>query len=367
MKPDRSNYEIWFIDWIDGKLSDQQEQELKLFFSENPDLREELESLSLMNLKADESIFAGKGQLLKSVDCYSSEQFEHLCIADLENDLPPDQKAELMEIISRDDQKRKTFDLVSRLKLTPPKLTFTKKSSVKKLTTGQKIIRLSAIGLSVAATVTILMIVWLATPSKIKEADTQIAGNTKQDTIIIRAITSFKKMDPVPSRKATKQTPGNSETRILKAVPVPASLQADLPATAGNPDSIVNFRKAEEINRLTVEASGELVFGDRPSTNRLMVSRSAPLPPFFDDGRSNVERFLAKFFREKIMHDTVSVNKPVETFEIAEAGIAGLNRLFGLQMALHKNTDQNGDVKSYSFSSRLLKLNAPIKKTGKEL
>ena len=39
MKIDRSNYEIWIIDWLDGSLSDSQAEELKLFLNENPDIR----------------------------------------------------------------------------------------------------------------------------------------------------------------------------------------------------------------------------------------------------------------------------------------------------------------------------------------
>ena len=41
MKIDRSNYEIWLIDWLDGNLSDLQAEKLLLFLDENPDLKED--------------------------------------------------------------------------------------------------------------------------------------------------------------------------------------------------------------------------------------------------------------------------------------------------------------------------------------
>jgi hypothetical protein len=136
---------------------------------------------------------------------------------------------------------------------------------------------------------------------------------------------------------------------------------------AENPDSSVLLIRAEPISRLEVTLSAEPIIGNISPSSSLIAFESAPLPPFFDDGRSNVERFFGKFFHEKIMHDPASAYKPVETFDLAEAGLTGLNKLFGWQLALERTTDESGEVKSYYFSSKLLKFNAPVKKAGKEL
>ena len=50
MQIDRSNYEIWFTDWLDGNLNSLQVEQLKLFLDQNPDLREELNDQTTMNL-----------------------------------------------------------------------------------------------------------------------------------------------------------------------------------------------------------------------------------------------------------------------------------------------------------------------------
>ena len=52
MEIDRSNYEIWLIDWIDGNLNSLQIDQLKLFLNENPDLREEFNDFNSMNLSS---------------------------------------------------------------------------------------------------------------------------------------------------------------------------------------------------------------------------------------------------------------------------------------------------------------------------
>ena len=109
MKPDRSNYEIWFTDWLDGNLSEEQVRDLKLFLKENPDLEEELNGLAMVSLIPPDLTFSGKKRLEQSPESLSESQFEQLCIASLENDLTPGQKAELDEIISRNESEKKEF------------------------------------------------------------------------------------------------------------------------------------------------------------------------------------------------------------------------------------------------------------------
>ena len=119
MKPDRSNYEIWFTDLLDGNLSEKQVEELKAFLNENPDLNEELNGLSILTINPPDFTFGRKKDLSRSSESFSEEQFEHLCIANLENDLTPGQKAELNEFIGRDENRRKSFERYQKLHLKP--------------------------------------------------------------------------------------------------------------------------------------------------------------------------------------------------------------------------------------------------------
>ena len=57
------------------------------------------------------------------------------------------------------------------------------------------------------------------------------------------------------------------------------------------------------------------------------------------------------------MNDT-----PLKSYEIAEAGIEGINKLLGWDMALVRTNDDSGELKSLYFSSRLIKFNAPVRK-----
>jgi hypothetical protein len=73
--------------------------------------------------------------------------------------------------------------------------------------------------------------------------------------------------------------------------------------------------------------------------------------------------FIARTFREKILKTNDQEKGKLKAYEIADAGILGLNKLFGWKMSLRKNKNEKGEIKSFYFSSKLLKFNVPVKKT----
>ena len=64
---DRSNYEIWLIDWLDGNLDEARTKQLLAFLDENPDLKEEADSLKLSRIFPDNIKPVKKENLKKSV------------------------------------------------------------------------------------------------------------------------------------------------------------------------------------------------------------------------------------------------------------------------------------------------------------
>jgi hypothetical protein len=361
MKPDRSNYEIWFTDWLDGNLSKEQAEELKVFLEENPDLKEELNGLELVSLNPPDIIFSGKAGLGRSPESLSDIEFEHLCIAGLENDLTPGQKAELIEIIGRNEARRRSFEIVQKLRLKPMAGSFTRKSIVKKLTIGQKILRLSAIGISAAAIVSLVIGIYLFTSEDTIQEPPQIAQNLTPDTLLI------------DSGQIVIKGSGNGrrifKPAIIRSIPEIRTSEVNILIEKRenhiSADSVIEFQRPEALAMIMVPIPENLLTCNMNEANEILTYKPAYIPPLIDN-RSNVQLFLARVFHEKIMKDN-SGTRPVESFEIAQAGIKGLNKLFGWEIALHKTTDVNGDIRSYNFSSKLIKVNAPVKKSVKAL
>jgi hypothetical protein len=346
---DRSNYELWLIDWIDGNLNNQQIEELLAFLNCNPDIQEEFEELTSVILKPLETKFLKKESLKKSFRELSESQFEYLSIAFLENDISPDQRSELEEIIEKDPEKLRIFDLIQKTKLIAPDILYSHKHQLIRQPLRQKVIRWSLIGLSAAATIAIVILSFLAIQHPLTDND----GIGKLSDLDTTFNTSAKPIFSITKTIPVFRRDGKSSVSTIKTI------------ETIKPDSITNelvlISKFDSPGKILPPPLSEQIALALPN---ILISQTSPqiFTPI-EDEISNVGRFIARVFREKILKENTIKTSPLEAFEIAEAGVTGLNKLFGWEMALNKNIDEDGKPGSVYFSSRLLKFNTPAKKT----
>lgn len=366
MTPDRSNYEIWFIEWLDGNLNPGQVEELKAFLTRNPDLQEEFNELSQISLEPSDAIFTRKKDLLKAAGSYTEAQFEKLCIASLENDLTPEQEAELKDIVDHEERKRELFELYQKLKLKPLPVTYKGKSTVKKITAEQRILRWSFAVVGAAAAIALLMVIEPLAPSIVKNEIQPTAQNIIKDTLFIEWRSPVINREPEIPAFNTSAISGK-----INAIPETRVAEPDLELAEifdnNLSDSTMILRKSESLSAVSMTIPEDiLVPTNELSANELVAYNPGFTPPLTDE-KDNQGRGFARFFHERILKDTTAVTRPVESYDLAKAGITGLNKLLGWEMSLQKNTDETGDVKSYYFSSRLLKIKTPVKKSANNL
>lgn len=364
MKPDRSNYEIWLTDWLDGNLSDQQAEELRAFLTENPDLGEELNSLATVSLKPPELVFKGKQRLVKPAASLSETQFEHLCIAKLENDLSPGQAAEVDELAGADESRKKELALIMGLKLTPPAITYKHKGRIRKLTPAERILRVSLISLSAAATIAIAISLMLKFTLNPPAPDSQASAPAAVDTLLIETPLPF-----LYSRAELNTETSSTPIQIEPRQTVPEIITEPVLPDPEPPVMLMaetDFERVSAPEMIALRLTEDIIDTEQSSLNSLIDYKPGYIPPLIEN-RSNVELFMARLFHEKIMNDKNAGTKPVEKFDIARAGILGLNKLFGWELALDRNKDGNGNTRSYYFASRLVKVNAPVRKLPENL
>lgn len=363
MQIDRSNYEIWLIDWIDGNLNDIEVAELKHFLISNPDLKAEFDELDTlkddMQFNSDES-FKHKEMLKKTSADLPVSQFEYLCAAFLENDLSDDQKSEFLQSIGQDDKKRRSFELIQKMKLSPPDVSFERKNRLIRRTLGQKTLQLAIIGLSAAAIVTLLIINRVSFPlsNPVKADVTALEIKINRPLLKPTIEKSSDKLIAIKNSRINKTQVKN--LALLSQIGSPAlndtntskSVQNDALALSSEEPGLI-------LNRIKVS---ERVNLERPVIPVTLIAINSKIQiAEDDDGRSRFGKLLAKAFRQKILKENTTKDSPLKAYEIAEAGVSGLNKLLGWEMALDERKDENGKLKSVYFSSRMLKFNAPIK------
>lgn len=165
MNINRENYETILVDYLDGKLSPEDEAELMLFLHKNPDIAEEFEGLNDVTLNPTPMHFPSKSALKKHH--YQSmgidNEIEYLCIADLEGDLTTDEDVRLRKLSENDESIRHIKTVFSNTKLAVPhEIIYPHKSNIKRLLVIP--IRRSTfrIALGAAASVAIMLGVYAA-------------------------------------------------------------------------------------------------------------------------------------------------------------------------------------------------------------
>ena len=361
MQIDRSNYEIWLIDWIDGNLTDYQIEQLQLFLSETPDLQEEFYEMNIFKLNSSVKSYPYKARLKKHVADLSGSQFEYLCVAYYENDLSDEQQTELKQIIEQYPEKKRSFEQFQKMRLTPVSVKYKRKNLLIKRPASQKILRYSLLGLSVAATLAFIIINYFLIPHPLTEKTINSAQNIVADSLHNPAaeinsdkIITEKKIAPITKRKV----------KLYAAVlnNNPEISVSNLNGLSSN-DSLVRKANDTEILPGKIHVTVKTLLIGEPVTNNLIALNFPKSIPEYDDGRSKLNKFIAKTFREKILKEKTTNDTPLKGYEIAEAGVNGINKLFGWEMQLNKKNDEKGKLKSVYFSSKILKINAPVKKT----
>lgn len=336
--PDRSNYETWLIDWLDGTLTAQQTDELMSFLEANPDIREEADSIMLARISSIGDSYKGKKTLLRSSADLSSSQIEYLSALYLEGDLSTEQEADLRQNIENNSDNRIIFDKIQSTKLKAPVVHYRNKNKLKRVSVASRVVRISAIVLSAAALVVFMIINHMFIPRPASESGSQLATVTPA-TIYMTSPIIIK-----------EKNSGQHVTRVIKN------------SVKTFNDSIIPIER--------IEGPPSISFNSLPQINPSFENSVLPLPasaigysgPAYDDERSGFNKFIARTFRGKILKEKQISEEPLKSYELAEAGIEGLNKLLGWKMALVKTNDQSGDLKSLYFSSKLLKFNAPVKK-----
>ena len=136
MSINRHNYESYFLDYLEGKLTSTDTRRLMEFLSENTDLQEELKQFETIELKPDTISFNSKETLKRTViqpAIINSDNFDNYCVAYLEHDLDSNSLQELKNYLATHPERNKDYELHSKTILQVDKhIIFSNKQGLKK-------------------------------------------------------------------------------------------------------------------------------------------------------------------------------------------------------------------------------------------
>lgn len=345
--PTRNNYESWFLDYLDGQLSNKQLDSLLDFLELNPDLKEELRGVSGVSLAAGVEPLDQKELLLKSpADIPGIAAIDQLCIARMENDLP-EEEACLFDIrLEEDSELSGKYAAFRHTRLNPSdSVIYLHKKELRKRIVVFSPWLITAI--SSAAVVLLVWFLWPDTPGTVSPALTKIE---KPAAVNLQPATG--NLQPATDKR--QRITSNHKPATV----IPANSKPVTPDTS--PREIIPMNSISHKSALVGPS-----IPDPQSTKILFVSNdpSAMNNPINTEAALTLPQYALQLFREKVLgQDRKQVRKThFSMWEVAGAGVDKINALAGTKMKLNRKYDSKGDILTVSFNSRIIDVESPVK------
>jgi hypothetical protein len=342
----RHNYEVFFIDYLEGNLSVVQEKELMMFLEKNPDLKKELQDWEEINISPSyEKIFPDKSVLRKDNAVLPEEKpFDEQCIAKIEGDLNQNEEKLFDQIIQDDIDKEKVFRIYQKTKVTPdytikyPEKKYLKAKSEK----TKKVISLNLQTiLATAASITLIIGLFFNNSSKTTGKYNQYA-----DIQHIQTKSTF--------RKATKN---NNELNInIKNTKNLKDLNIDF-------NKILSVNEVKDLSYVTstnnsIQKLHPITISELKTDKQLyatnIVNKESLNQDFQNSERNNSHTpILSIKTSDPKLTPLTKINKNTgfSLLDIADLGFKGISKLTGKEISLERTYKNNGELKHLAFKT----------------
>jgi hypothetical protein len=360
----RNNYEIWFLDYLDGQLSNEQLETLLDFLEQNPDLQKELQGVSKVGLAAGNEMLDQKEFLLKTPeDIPGIGSLDQLCIARMENDLSVEEAILFDKQLDTNPVLEREYAAFLQTRLDPSdKVVYPYKSELKK-----KVVFFNPWVITAISSAAIVLLAWILWPNN---SEKEIPAMAKLEEPAKKTSTPADSIAVKPDLAITNGASANSEGSASKT-------EAASSRNIQKPDTWLAGKDNPALLELPVRESVPMkslarrypLSGPRipdPMGTKILYASNYP-SAFFQTMPSEdaltIPQYALQLFREKILgQDPKQVRETrFSMWEVAGAGVNKINDLAGTQMKLNREYDPEGDIVAVSFNSRLLDVEAPIR------
>ncbi|MCF8370761.1 MAG: hypothetical protein K9H64_04005 [Bacteroidales bacterium] len=397
----RNNYEEFFLDYLDGNLNPELEQEFHDFLASNPDLKEELtemESEGAISIQPTSAIFEPKESLKQNEFALIGQPTytENTAIAYIENDLTPEQKKEFDKIVDHNPSAKKSFLMFQKTKLVADtSVVYKEKSGLKRVL----ILGLTQMNfykaISIAASFLLIFSLYflvgnepgLRDPGKIsKNQIPPVQIDLDKAEIEDIALTTEKLAGPeeniVPEKDLAKGKEGleikkiketeKTKEKVLKVenpqIDPKKSREED-----GKDDKKSLMPDPKEIKKLEPQDVKPDIKKKTTPTKRMVKPveiHSQGLLASNTEKKNDDSKFLnlrqltTHLFKKKVLkqkEEEINNNK-IDFWEIADAGVKSLNKVTKRDMKLIREYNTEGELIAYAVESPYLSFEKNLRK-----
>lgn len=349
-KIDIHNYEEFVLDYLENNLSPEDRDAFIMFINEHPEIKEEIELVEELEFATESVIFESKGQLKKTSPIKELEVFDYLSIASIEGDLSQKENLEFIQSLDQNENEKRNYELYRLTKLDADNsLEYPGKSSLKK--TGRKLYYT----ISAAASVLILIALYLFIPKSLDKSKLELADLDRASIILENKsiINEVKVKTPLASVKTTHKR--EKDIKINET-----DKKSDQSKVKIEEEIIQNDLIKRDIATIKKINPVELSI----KSNYMNYNELALVDYNFDlkynqDDYLNMKSYLTKSFNKRVLEND---KKEIEWFDIAQASVKGINRIFGGNMKLERIYNEKGEHEKTEFTSSLLAVSTPAKK-----
>jgi hypothetical protein len=353
MNISRDNYEAYFLDFIEGRLSPEQEEVLRRFLKFNPDLDEELAAFEIHAITAPHLPFQGKESLKKEFPgdgtSVNDANFDMYCIAFLEGDLDNRQQAGFEAYLAAHPGRARELEVYKATFMTPAPVPYPQKNRLKhrglRLTNWRFMV-------PVAAAASIALMVLLYGPST--PPAVEVASVVEPEQAEKQPVTEQEEQQP-----EVKQVQATFNMVRKTNSPVPVSDYTE------RQQQRMEREKSEAQEQLEqTAASGRIARFDLRKQQLDLVDvqydqlhQEIIQPPTINKSSLSILA-LARYQAQKASR--IMEEEDALIWSIASSGLKELNRITGSETTLMASRDEEGAISGIQFKSRFLNVTAPI-------
>ncbi|WP_430816974.1 hypothetical protein [Carboxylicivirga sp. RSCT41] len=350
MKINKSNYEAYLLDYLEGSISAQDREALLLFFELHPELKSELDTDISLGLNSQEQLaFGFKEQLLKhDADIYELPVSEYLYIKKQEDGLSKAEETELL-VAEPDEQQRKkeSAEYGKTILKADHTLFFADKSKLRRFILlpafKQYTVRRS---IAAVAVIALFTSIWFFTETTTDHSQ-QLARTTTEQTT--QQTTEQQETVIAQSKILEKSLPDEkqpSKDSLLKLAKDPMELKTP-------PVADQNTMQKEKIEYLAGMGNSDAF--DEHKINAYEHGLNVMMPQYMNNNLLRQE--LASIYRQIEVEDYT----PSLSLALVESGVKVMNFLSKDPVKMQKYYNDNGEVVAYKVKGENLEVNRKIK------